>query len=67
MADASAAEDASIRWELWREDDNGVRALITVYTDQRAALDALARFESLGHKQTYWLKKRASTASEISE
>jgi hypothetical protein len=48
------------RWELWRQDDNGVRNLIAGFEDQEAALAALARFESQHHKQTYWIEERGT-------
>lgn len=45
------------RWQLWRQDDNGNQFLIAVYPSERAALCVANTFESLGHKQTYWVKK----------
>jgi hypothetical protein len=45
-------------WELWRQDDNGVRALIACFEEREAAMSALARFESQHHKQTYWLEEK---------
>ena len=47
-------------WELWRQDDNGVRLLVACFEDQEAAMIALARFESQHHKQTYWIEERKS-------
>jgi len=44
------------RWELWRQDDNGVRVLIACFEDQAVAYEALARFESRHHKQPYWIE-----------
>lgn len=44
------------RWQLWRQDDNGVRALVASFTGFTKAEAALARFEALGHKQSYWLE-----------
>ncbi len=46
------------QWELWRQDDNGNRDLIRTFDDGAAAREALARFESLEHKQIYWLEER---------
>lgn len=43
------------RWQLWRQDDNGIRALVAEYADEDLALKAMARFESHRHKQTYWI------------
>jgi len=48
-------------WELWRQDDHGVRIAIARFDDREAALAALARFESQHHKQTYWLEEKASS------
>jgi hypothetical protein len=42
-------------WTLWRQDDNGNEALVQSFTGYRKARAELARFEALGHKQTYWL------------
>ena len=47
-------------WELWRQDDNGVRVLIANFDDREMAFAALARFESQHHKQTYWLEEKKS-------
>ena len=47
-----------LRWELWRQDDNGVRVLIACFEHQESALEALAQFESQHHKQTYWIEKK---------
>ncbi len=46
------------RWELWRQDDNGIRALIACFEEQEQAREALARFESRHHKQTYWIEEK---------
>jgi hypothetical protein len=47
-------------WELWRQDDNGFRVFIANFDDREMALDALARFESQHHKQTYWIEEGKS-------
>jgi hypothetical protein len=44
------------RWDLWRQDDNGVRALMASFTGRAKAEAALEHFEALGHKQAYWLE-----------
>jgi hypothetical protein len=49
------------RWSLWRQDDNGVRALVASYTGRVKAETALSRFEALGHKQSYWLENPPET------
>jgi hypothetical protein len=48
------------RWELWRQDDNGVRVLIACFEDPEMACEALVRFESRRHKQTYWIEERGT-------
>jgi hypothetical protein len=42
---------------LWRQDDNGNRFAIQTFTGRRKAEAELRRFESLPHKQTYWLEE----------
>ena len=44
------------QWDLWRQDDNGVRALVVSFTGRAKAEAALEQFEALGHKQAYWLE-----------
>jgi hypothetical protein len=44
------------QWDLWRQDDNGVRVLMASFTGRAKADAALEHFEGLGHKQTYWLE-----------
>jgi hypothetical protein len=51
-------------WELWRQDDNGIRMLIACFDDREAALAALTRFESQHHKQTYWIEGKASSGTK---
>jgi hypothetical protein len=53
---ATPAEGA---WELWRQDDNGNRFVITRFHSAEAAEAEQRRFEALGHKQTYWVQRRA--------
>jgi len=45
----------AVRWELWRQDDNGNRVLVRAFADRNEAKVELERFESLQHKQIYWL------------
>ncbi len=51
-------------WELWRQDDHGNRVLVASFEDQESALQALARFESHHHKQTYWLAEKRAARPE---
>jgi Ion transport protein N-terminal len=46
-------------WELWRQDDNGNRFAIARFGSAEAAEAEQRRFEALGHKQTYWVQRRA--------
>ncbi len=50
------------RWELWRQDDNGNRILMSSFAERTEAEAALARFEALHHKQTYWLEEATAPA-----
>jgi hypothetical protein len=53
--------DAEARgWELWRQDDNGNRFVIGRFDTADAAEAEQRRFESLGHKQTYWVQPAAT-------
>jgi hypothetical protein len=45
-----------MRWELWRQDDNGNHFLIGSYPDLREAEHALTRISRHKHKQTYWIE-----------
>lgn len=47
------------RWQLWRLDDNGQRAIVATFSGLAKARAALAAFEARGHKQTYWLDRVA--------
>ena len=51
-------------WELWRQDDNGNRFLVSVHRDRAEAQTRLAGFESgVVHKQTYWIAEIPSPSS----
>jgi len=52
------------QWQLWRQDDNGNRVMVRAFTDHDEAKAELRRFESLQHKQTYWLDERPASGSE---
>ena len=50
------------RWEVWRQDDNGNRYLVSGHADEAAAQRRLADLESgVIHKQTYWVSERRGT------
>jgi CubicO group peptidase (beta-lactamase class C family) len=56
LAPAVADAPRPGRWELWREDDNGNRYLVSVHEDEAAAGARLAAFEAgVVHKQRYWV------------
>ncbi|MGE0882596.1 MAG: lipid-A-disaccharide synthase [Blastocatellales bacterium] len=45
------------RWQLLRQDDNGQRFVIAEFANETEARRELETFESLHHKQTYWLEE----------
>lgn len=47
-------------WGLYRQDDNSNRFHMMNYQFHVDALFAAMEFESLGHKQTYWVEKKAN-------
>jgi hypothetical protein len=54
-AQATDAPPVDPLWELWRQDDNGNRFLVSA-GHSRAEADRLAAdFEARGHKQMYWV------------
>jgi hypothetical protein len=48
-----------MRYELWRQDDNGNRVRIDVFESAAAAEAARAAFEARAHKQMYWVEEVA--------
>lgn len=44
--------------ELWRQDDNGNRFLIGVYSDRASAEQKLAELTRTQHKQSYWITEK---------
>jgi hypothetical protein len=53
-----------MRFELWRQDDNGNRFLVGAFIDRAEAEKRLAELTRNPHKQTYWITK---TKVEIQE
>lgn len=54
-------DESEARWEVWRQDDNGNRYLVSAHPDEPAAKRRLAELESgVVHKQTYWIKTKVS-------
>lgn len=56
------------QWQLLRQDDNGRQFVIGEFASEAEARRELNRFESLHHKQTYWLQQSpaANLESQIS-
>jgi hypothetical protein len=46
------------RWQLFRQDDNGHQFIIKEFAFEREANCELQKYESLSHKQTYWLQQK---------
>lgn len=53
---ASSGIDRLMRYELWRQDDNGNRLRIDVFATVVEAEAARAMYEARGHKQMYWVE-----------
>jgi hypothetical protein len=64
MSGEPQGTDKHTLWELWRQDDNGVRVLIACFEDHGPALEVLARFESRHHKQTYWIEDKGASGAQ---
>lgn len=45
-------------WSVMRQDDNGIRFLVRGGLPHEDAQALCAEFESLGHKQLYWVSQR---------
>lgn len=45
-----------LHWELWREDDNGNRAMMARFLDESTAQACAQAFEHRGHRQRYWVQ-----------
>lgn len=63
MPDEPDASKKQSYWQLWRQDDNGVRVLVAEYAQKELALKALAQLESHHHKQTYWIVEKNSDSA----
>ena len=49
-------------FEVWRQDDNGNRYLMTTHADRASAEAAVAEIESgVQHKQLYYVVERAAS------
>lgn len=53
------------QFELWRQDDNGNRFLMSAHTDRDAAEAAVAAMEAgVQHKQLYYVVERAGQKAD---
>jgi hypothetical protein len=43
-------------WALWRQDENGHRFIVSVVRKQEQAQQERQSYESLRHKQCYWIE-----------
>ena len=43
-------------YRLWRQDDNGQRALMATFADRATAEAQATAFEARAHKQLYWVE-----------
>ena len=56
-----AEAPSTVRWEVWRQDDNGNRYLVSAHADEAAARLRLVDLESgVVHKQTYWISEKVA-------
>ena len=51
-------------WQLWRQDDNGVRYLIGSYPSQEETEEKMAELTRCHHKQTYWITESMAANHE---
>jgi hypothetical protein len=54
-APAPTASLPLMNWEVWRQDDNGNRFLVSSGHTRDHAEEVAAEFEARGHKQWYWV------------
>lgn len=60
-------EPNKYEWQLWRQDDNGHKEQIKIFSREREALCRLRQFEKLHHKQTYWLERYGVKSSLLTD
>jgi uncharacterized protein len=46
-------------WDLWRQDDNGNKAIIEIFHSESEAINTQKEFEERKHKQVYWVEKKS--------
>ena len=49
-----------MRFELWRQDDNGNSFLVGRFADRNAAEVRLTELTRVQHKQVYWITEQAN-------
>ena len=52
----SGGDAETVEWALWRQDDNGNRALMRRFATRGEAEREQRAYEARGHKQTYWVE-----------
>ena len=48
-------------FELWRQDDNGIRFLVGIFGERATAEERLVVLARCQHKQTYWITESVDT------
>jgi hypothetical protein len=61
--DAARDDAAALRWEVWRQDDNGVRLRVDRFPTREAAEARIAEFEAHHHRQMYWIEEAPPQSS----
>jgi hypothetical protein len=55
-----------VKWQLWRQDDNGNRFLVEEFVARSDAERRMAELMHSLHKQTYWISGSGETDTEAS-
>jgi hypothetical protein len=56
-----------MKFELWRQDDNGNRFLVGSFGEWALAEARLAELTRCQHKQTYWIEEQPSPEPDTTE
>lgn len=56
-----------ISWQLWRQDDNGIRFLVEKFPSKELAGQRLAELARGQHKQIYWICEDQDSANASGE
>jgi len=54
-----------MRFELWRQDDNGNVFRIGEYASREKAEERMAELAHIPHKQTYWIEEEGETEGMV--